>query len=313
MTRWAFVFPGQGAQTVGMGKSLVENSRVAREVFEEASDALSLDMAKMCFEGPEEVLRLTENTQPAILTVSFAAYRVFADEVTDVVPSYLAGHSLGEYAALVAAGVFAFRDAVYAVKQRGKFMQEAVPVGEGAMAAVLGLSRDQVIEICEKAADGEVVDPANFNSPGQVVISGHKGAVERAGELAKEAGAKKVIPLSVSAPFHSSLMKPAGERLEEVLKGFKIGKMSIPVIANVTAKAYDSENEVISMLVRQVSSPVYWEQTMGAMRDLGVEQVIELGPGKVLSGLFKRFDRSLAPVSIQTYEDIVKFRESLKE
>ena len=311
MTRWAFVFPGQGAQTVGMGKSLVENSQAAKEVFEEASDALSLDMIQMCFEGPEEVLRLTENTQPAILTVSFAAYRVFSDEVADVTPSYLAGHSLGEYAALVAAGVFSFRDAVYAVKQRGKFMQEAVPVGEGAMAAVLGLSHDQVIEICAKAAEGDVVDPANFNSPGQVVISGHKGAVDRAAELAKDAGAKKVIPLSVSAPFHSSLMKPAGERLEKVLKGFQIGEMTIPVIANVTAKPYDSVDEVIPMLVRQVSSPVYWEQTMGTMRDLGVERVIELGPGKVLSGLFKRFDRSFVPVSIQTYEDIMKFKETV--
>ena len=310
MARWAFVFPGQGAQKVGMGKSLVENSRTAREVFEEASDALSLDMKKMCFEGPEETLRLTENTQPAILTVSIAVYRAFS-ETMDVTPSYLAGHSLGEYAALVASGVFAFRDAVFAVKQRGKFMQEAVPVGEGAMAAVLGLSNEKVLEVCEKAATGEVVDPANFNSPGQVVISGHKGAVERAGELAKEAGAKKVIPLSVSAPFHSSLMKTAGERLQEVLRGIKAGEMLIPVIANVTAKPYTSVNEVVPMLVKQVSSPVYWEQTMKTMRDVGVDRVIEMGPGKVLSGLFKRFDKGFDPVSIQSYEDIVKFRESL--
>ncbi|MBW1659455.1 MAG: ACP S-malonyltransferase [Deltaproteobacteria bacterium] len=311
MTRWAFVFPGQGAQTVGMGKSFVENSPAAKAVFEEASDTLSLDMEKMCFEGPEETLRLTENTQPAILTVSIAAYRVFSEEV-GLTPSYLAGHSLGEYAALVAAGVFAFRDAVYAVKQRGKFMQEAVPVGVGAMAAVLGLPSDKVTEICEKAAEGDVVDPANFNSPGQVVISGHKDAVERAGALAKEAGAKKVIPLSVSAPFHSALMKEAGERLKDVLEGFEIGKMTTPVIANVTAKPYESEDEVIPMLVKQVSSPVYWEQTMETMRGLGVDRVVELGPGKVLSGLFKRFDKSFAPVSIQTYEDIVKFKESLE-
>jgi len=309
MTLWAFVFPGQGAQTVGMGKSLVENSSVARAVFEEASDALSLDMEKLCFEGPEETLRLTENTQPAILTVSIAAYRVLAEEV-GLTPSYLAGHSLGEYAALVASGVFAFRDAVYAVKQRGKFMQEAVPVGEGAMAAVLGLPREKVSEICEQAAQGDVVDPANYNSPGQVVISGHKDAVERAGALAKEAGAKKVIPLSVSAPFHSALMKQAGERLKGVLEGFEVGKMTVPVIANVTGKPYESEDEVIPMLVKQVSSPVYWEQTMETMRDLGVDRVIELGPGKVLSGLFKRFDKAFAPVSIQTHDDIVKFKES---
>ncbi len=309
MTRWAFVFPGQGAQKVGMGKSLVENSAIAREVFQEASDALSLDMEKMCFEGPEETLRLTENTQPAILTVSIAAYRAFSEEM-EISPSCLAGHSLGEYAALVAAGVFTFRDAVYAVKQRGKFMQEAVPVGEGAMAAVLGLSNDQVVEICEQAAEGEVVNPANFNSPGQVVISGHKGAVERAGALAKEAGAKKVIPLSVSAPFHSTLMYPAGERLKEILEAVEIGKMSVPVIANIMGDPYESEKEVISALVKQVSSPVYWDRTMETMRDLGVERVIEMGPGKVLSGLFKRFDKAFAPVSIQTYEDIVKFKES---
>ncbi len=311
MTTWAFVFPGQGAQKVGMGRSLVENSRAAKEVFEEASDALSLDMEKLCFEGPEETLRLTENTQPAILTVSIAAYRAFCEEV-DVTPAYLAGHSLGEYAALVAAGVFRFRDAVYAVKQRGKFMQEAVPVGEGAMAAVLGLPSERVTEICEEAAEGEVVDPANFNSPGQVVISGHKGAVKRAGDLAKAAGAKKVIPLSVSAPFHSKLMRPAGERLEGVLKRFETGMMTIPVIANVTAKPYDAEDDVIPMLVKQVSSPVYWEQTMAVMKDLGVDRVVEMGPGKVLSGLFKRFDKAFAPVAIQTYDDIVKFREAME-
>ncbi|RTZ94514.1 MAG: [acyl-carrier-protein] S-malonyltransferase [Deltaproteobacteria bacterium] len=310
MTRWAFVFPGQGAQKVGMGKSLVENSQAAREVFEEASDALSMDMQALCFDGPEETLRLTENTQPAILTVSIAAYRAFSEEV-GLAPSCLAGHSLGEYAALVAAGVFSFKDAVYAVKQRGKFMQEAVPVGVGAMAAVLGLPREKVVEICEKAAEGEVVDPANFNSPGQVVISGHKGAVERAGELAREAGAKKVVPLSVSAPFHSTLMTRAGERLKEVLDTFNIGKMSIPVVANVTGKPYESEDEVVPMLVKQVSSPVYWDQTMETVRDLGVDRVIELGPGKVLSGLFKRFDRAFAPVSIQTFEDVIKFKESL--
>ncbi len=311
MTKWAFVFPGQGAQAVGMGKNLYENSTVARAVFEEASEALSLDMQKLCFEGPEEALRLTENTQPAILTVSVAAYRAFSEEI-DLMPAYLAGHSLGEYAALVAAGVFAFRDAVYAVKQRGKFMQEAVPVGEGAMAAILGLPSGKVTEICGEAAEGEVVDPANFNSPGQVVISGHKGAVERAGELAKAAGAKKVIPLSVSAPFHSALMRPAGERLKEVLEGFQVGLMEIPVIANVTAKPYETVDDVIPMLVRQVSSPVYWEQTMAAMKNLGVDRIVEMGPGKVLSGLFKRFDKAFAPVTIQTYDDIVNFRKAME-
>jgi len=310
MAQWAFVFPGQGAQTVGMGRSLFENSAAARAAFEEASDTLNLDMEKLCFEGPEETLRLTENTQPAVLTVSIAAYRAFKEEV-GLVPSYLAGHSLGEFSALVVAGVLSFREALFAVKQRGKFMQEAVPVGVGAMAAVLGLPGEKVVEICEVAAEGEVVDPANFNSPGQVVVSGHKAAVERAGLLAQEAGAKKVVPLSVSAPFHSALMRPAGERLRNVLKKVGIGEMAVPVIANVTGKPYESEREVVNMLVKQVSSPVLWEQSMETMRERGVEKTIELGPGKVLSGLFKRFDRGFSPVSLQTYEDIMKFKESL--
>ena len=311
MTQWAFVFPGQGAQTVGMGKSLYENSAAARAVFEEASDALGLDMKALCFEGPEETLRLTENTQPAILTVSIAAFRVFSENIS-LQPAYMAGHSLGEFSALVASGALAFSDAVHAVKQRGKFMQEAVPVGTGAMAAILGLPREKVVEICEQASEGEVVDPANFNSPGQVVVSGHAAAVERAGQLAREAGAKKVVPLAVSAPFHSTLMKPAGERLRTVLDKVTVRKMTVPVIANVTGAPYASEEEIIEMLVRQVSSPVLWEQSMATMRDLGVERVLELGPGKVLSGLFKRFDRSFKPVPLQTYEDILKFREALE-
>ena len=312
MTQWAFVFPGQGAQTVGMGKSLYENSASARAVFEEASHVLGLDMKTLCFEGPEETLRLTENTQPAILTVSIAAYRTL-NENTSLQPAFMAGHSLGEFSALVASGALAFSDAVHAVKQRGKFMQEAVPVGTGAMAAILGLPREKVAEICEQASEGEVVDPANFNSPGQVVISGHTAAVERASQLAREAGAKKVVPLSVSAPFHSSLMRPAGERLQAVLENMEIGKIAIPVIANVTGKPYRSENEIVEMLVRQVSSPVLWEQSMETMRDLGVEKIVELGPGKVLSGLFKRFDRSFETVSLQTFEDILKFRETLEK
>ncbi len=311
MTQWAFVFPGQGAQTVGMGKSLYENSAAARAVFEEASDVLGLDMKALCFEGPEETLRLTENTQPAILTVSIAAFRVFSENIS-LQPAYMAGHSLGEFSALVASGALAFGDAVHAVKQRGKFMQEAVPVGTGAMAAILGLPREKVVEICEQASEGEVVDPANFNSPGQVVVSGHAGAVERAGQLAREAGAKKVVPLAVSAPFHSTLMKPAGERLQTVLEKVTVRKMTVPVIANVTGTPYTSEEEITEMLVRQVSSPVLWEQSMATMRDLGVERVLELGPGKVLSGLFKRFDRSFKPVPLQTYEDILKFREALE-
>ena len=310
MDKWAFVFPGQGAQKVGMGKDLYEQSSLAREVFQEASDALGIDMAALCFEGPEETLRLTENTQPAILTVSIAAWRVFQQK-TDLRPAILAGHSLGEYAALVVSGALDFKDAVYAVKQRGRFMQEAVPVGVGAMAAILGLEDEVVREACEAAAEGQVVEPANFNSAGQVVISGHREAVERASELAREKGAKKAVPLPVSAPFHSSLMVPAGERLEEVLKTMTIGKLETPVIANVTGSPYPSETDVVPLLVEQVSSPVFWKQSMEMMRASGVTRVVELGPGKILSGLFRRFDRGIPAVSLQTYGDIVKFQEGL--
>jgi len=310
MDKWAFVFPGQGAQKVGMGKDLYEQSTLAREVFQEAGDTLGMDMAALCFEGPEETLRLTENTQPAILTVSIAAWRVFQQE-TGLRPGVLAGHSLGEYAALVVSGALAFKDAVYAVKQRGRFMQEAVPVGVGAMAAILGLEDNAVREACEAASEGQVVEPANFNSDGQVVISGHREAVERASALAREKGAKKAVSLPVSAPFHSSLMVPAGKRLEEVLNTMTIGKLETTVIANVTGSPYPSEKDVIPLLVKQVSSPVFWKQSMETMRSSGISRVVELGPGKVLSGLFRRFDKGIPAVSLQTHADIIKFHEGL--
>ena len=269
---------------------------------------MGMDMAALCFEGPEETLRLTENTQPAILTVSIAAWRVFQQEM-ELRPEVLAGHSLGEYAALVVSGALAFKDAVYAVKQRGKFMQEAVPVNVGAMAAILGLEDNAVREVCETASEGQIVEPANFNSDGQVVISGHREAVGRASALAREKGAKKVVSLPVSAPFHSSLMVPAGKQLEEVLKTMTIGKLETTVIANVTGSPYRSEKDVIPMLVKQVSSPVFWKQSMETMRSSGITGVVELGPGKVLTGLFRRFDREIQAVSLQTHEDVMKFCE----
>ena len=293
MSKVAFVFPGQGSQHPGMGKDLADNFAVARQVFEEASDSLGIDVAKLCFEGPESDLKLTANTQPAILTVSVAALRVISAEI-GLVADYAAGHSLGEYSALVSAGALSFADAVATVRQRGLFMQEAVPVGVGTMAAIIGLDRPVLEDVCLQAAEGEVVAPANFNSPGQVVIAGHVTAVERAMALAKERGAKRALALPVSAPFHCSLMLPAAERLAEVLDGIAIGEMALPVVSNVEAQAYDDSQRVKELLVAQVSAPVRWEESVQNMATTGVERFVEIGPGKVLSGLVKRIARGLA-------------------
>jgi len=304
MKATAFIFPGQGSQYVGMGKEFFENFREARDVFQEADDVLHLPISSLCFEGPEEALKLTENTQPAVLTTSIAALRVLQAE-KGVIPRLAAGHSLGEYSALVVSGALAFADAVEIVRLRGRFMQEAVPVGEGAMAAILGMERGQVEKLCEEAAQGEVLTPANFNCPGQIVIAGHAKAVERAIERVKKEG-KKAVPLPVSAPFHSPLMKPAGERLEKVLEGIPIRDLKIPVVTNVEADINRSKERVRELLVTQVWSPVRWEESMQKITGDGIEQILEIGPGKILSGLMKRINPKVETKNIEDIQTLKK-------
>ncbi|TWJ19631.1 ACP S-malonyltransferase [Geobacter argillaceus] len=298
MAKRALIFPGQGSQYAGMGKELAENFAVARDTFAEADDALGFALSRLCFEGPEEELKLTTNTQPAILTASIAVLRVVQTE-TGLSGEYLAGHSLGEYSALVAAGAMAFGDAVRTVRARGAFMQEAVPVGVGAMAAMLSIEPAVLAEICAEAAQGEVVSPANFNSPGQIVIAGHATAVNRAIEIAKGRGYRKAMLLPVSAPFHSPLMVPAGERLAGVLAGVDVTDMSAPVISNVEGKPNSDKGRIKELLVRQVSAPVLWDASVQEMVALGVTSVVEIGPGKVLSGLVKRITKDIATTNVE--------------
>lgn len=302
MKRTAFIFPGQGSQYIGMGKELYENFKVAKQVFEEADDTLGLQISKICFEGPEDSLKLTENTQPAILTVSIAALRVLEQE-KGIVPELTAGHSLGEYSALIASGALLFRDSVRIVRLRGKFMQEAVPVGEGAMAAVLGMGKEEVEKICQEVSLGEVLSPANYNCPGQITISGHIKAVERAIKRVKKEG-KKAILLPVSAPFHCSLMKPAAERLANVLEDISVMELNIPVVTNVEADINRSKEKVKPLLVLQVSSPVRWEESMRKMINEGIERVIEIGPGKVLTGLIKRIDQNIEAINFEDLKSL---------
>jgi len=298
MSDIAFIFPGQGSQNAGMGKELAANFKVAADVFAEADEALGFGLSRLCFEGPAEELKLTAATQPAILTASVAALRVVQVE-SGLTPAYLAGHSLGEYSALVAAGALSLTDAVRTVRSRGTFMQEAVPVGVGAMAAILSVDADNLAEICAEAAQGEVVSPANFNSPGQIVIAGHATAVNRAIQIAKGRGFGKSMLLPVSAPFHCSLMKPAADRLAEVLDGVAINALSQPLVTNVEALANADSGRVRELLVTQVCAPVRWAQSVEEMVRLGVRIFIEIGPGKVLSGLVKRISKEPATFNVE--------------
>ncbi len=307
----ALLFPGQGSQTVGMGKDLFDNYPLARQTFEEADDALGYKLSQVCFEGPEDQLRLTEITQPAILTVSVAALRVL--EMRAPKPCYVAGHSLGEYSAHVAAGTINFGDALRTVRNRGKYMQEAVPVGVGAMAAILGMDLEKVAAVCADAAQGEVCSPANINSAEQVVISGNTAAVERAAKLADERGAKRAKLLPVSAPFHCSLMKPAQDRLESDLNKLKMQKPYYPVVCNVEADLITDALRARDTLVKQVTGSVKWDQSMRLLIGQGVQTFVEIGPGKVLCGLMRQIDRSKTCLNVGDHASLTKTLEALGE
>ena len=305
----AFLFPGQGSQAVGMGKELAEKYSIARQTFDEADEALGYKLSQTCFEGPEEKLRMTEVTQPAILTMSIAAWRVLDEK--GLKPGFVAGHSLGEYSAHVAAGTFSFADAVRTVRKRGQFMQEAVPVGVGAMSAILGMELARVMEVCRDAAQGEVCEPANINSPEQIVISGHTAAVERATKLADERGAKRAKILPVSAPFHCSLMKPAQDRLAADLQQLNFSDSQMPVACNVDAALVNDADSSRDALVRQVTGSVKWEQCLRLLMDKGATTFVEIGPGKVLCGLMRQIDRSKACSNIGDEASLQKTLEVL--
>jgi len=305
----ALLFPGQGSQAVGMSKELAENHEVARRTFEEADEALGYKLSHLCFEGPEDRLRLTEITQPAILTASIAALRVLETQLPR--PSFVAGHSLGEYSAYVASGTLSFADAVRTVRNRGKYMQEAVPVGVGAMAAILGMDLAAVTTVCNDAAQGEVCEPANINSPEQIVISGNTAAVERAAKLADERGAKKAKMLPVSAPFHCSLMKPAQDRLKVDLDGVTLNPPVYPVACNVDAELVTENLRARDTLVRQVTGSVKWEQCVRLLIAHGVQTFIEVGPGKVLWGLMRQIDRAKTCLTVGDEATLTKTLERI--
>lgn len=299
----ACIFPGQGSQYPGMGKDLAESFAASRQVFEEVDDALGFSISRLCFEGPAEELQLTENTQPAILSVSIAAFRAMEASGFPQ-PDFVAGHSLGEYSALVAAGVLDLSDAVETVRARGRYMQEAVPVGVGAMAAILGADFSDIERICESVRDGEVCSAANINAANQVVIAGHATAIDRAMEAMKEVGAKRVVKLNVSAPFHCALMKPAQDRLAVDLQGLEFGEGKTPVVTNVDASVTTESARLRDALIRQVSSPVRWLESMRLLIDQGVQTFVEVGPGKVLAGLMRQISREVDCLNVGDAESL---------
>jgi [acyl-carrier-protein] S-malonyltransferase len=309
MGKVAFVFPGQASQYPGMGKELAEMYPSAKAVFDEADQALGFSISKMCFEGSEEDLKLTANTQPAILTCSIATYRVLEEK--GLAPDFVAGHSLGEYSALVAAGSLKFADAVKLVRKRGSYMQEAVPAGKGAMAAIMGLSPAVVSDVCKRAAQGQVCAPANLNSPDQTVISGDADAVKRAVELASQAGAKRATILPVSAPFHSALMMPAQEKLEHELKKTHFDKLRVPLVTNVDADTIETGDQAREALVRQVTAAVHWEESVRLLIEEGVNTFVEVGPGKVLAGLLRQIERSVATLNVEDEMSLLKTVEKI--
>lgn len=300
----AFVFPGQGSQSAGMGRDLYDASPAARLVFEEIDEALGFSISKLCFEGPEDELKLTENTQPAILATSIATLAAIREKKPDLEPDLVAGHSLGEYSAIVCAGGLKAPVAASIVRQRGRFMQEAVPVGAGAMAAIIGPDFADVKSICDEAAQGQVCSPANINAPGQIVIAGDKDAVDRAIQIAKDRGIRKCMLLPVSAPFHCALMKPAEDRLRPVLESTEFHPLYIPLVTNVDASPVGTDHAVRNALVRQVVSPVRWVESVERMIAMGVTKFVEVGPGKVLAGLIKRINKDVEVVNVNSVETL---------
>jgi len=310
MARIAFVFAGQGAQYIGMARDICENYPKAAQVFKDASEALGMDMEALVFNGDEETLKITENTQPAILTASIACLQPLVD--AGIQAEYAAGLSLGEYTAHVYAGTFSFQDAVKLVRKRGKYMQEAVPVGVGTMAAILGRTREEILDVCALARSEGIVEPANFNCPGQIVIAGEVKAVEKASAIALEKGAKRAVPLAVSAPFHCSMLAMAGVKLEKELENVQIKPMKVPVLANVTGGIIPSCDEVKQTLVHQVSSPVLWEDCVRTMIGKGVDTFVEIGPGKVLSGFIKKIDKNAAVYNVENMASLEATLQGLK-
>lgn len=311
MSKLAFVFPGQGAQKVGMGKDFYDNYDVAKKMFKEADEALGYSIMKMCFEGPEEDLKLTANTQPAILTISCIANEILKEN--GIQPEITGGHSLGEYSALVAAGVLNFQDAVALVHKRGSYMQEAVPVGEGGMAAIIGVDRDKIVEVCQQVSAESPVQAVNFNCPGQIVIAGATKGVELAVEELKAAGAKKAVILPVSAPFHSTLMKPAAEKLAVELDKVTISDAKIPVVANVSAEILTKAEDIKTSLVAQAASPVLWEDCVARMKEFGADVLLEAGPGKTLCGFNRRIDKTITSLNVEDVASLEKSLDYFKE